>query len=443
MGSTEDKLTVGVVGTGYVGLTTGACLASMGHDVTCADIDSDKVARLNNGEIPILEEGLEDIVKNATAAGNLRFVTGAANAADADVVLMCVPTPQGEDGSADLSYLRAAGTEIRDHLRPGAVVVNKSTVPVGSANIMESVLQREDVYVASNPEFLREGTAVSDFLNPDRVVIGATDPAAADLVKRLYANFDAPIVVTDPASAEIIKYAANGFLAMKLSFINEVATLCELVDAEISDVIEGIGLDTRISPTFLNPGPGWGGSCFPKDTRAIVQAASEMGHDFALMREVIDSNDRHQQRMVNKIAAAVERGPEDSLTGVTVCVWGLTFKAHTDDLRESPSLVVISELLGKGATVQAYDPTVSTNPEEQPPHPLLKNPSLHIAGSALEATENADVLAVLTEWPEFADVDLNELPQRSNVAEIIDTRNLLDAKLAHSAGIRYQGVGHR
>jgi UDPglucose 6-dehydrogenase len=298
-----------VVGTGYVGLTTGACLASIGHRVICADIDPAKIARLQRGEIPIVEEGLAEIVAQTRADGLLTFVVGAATAAaQADIVFLSVPTPQGEDGSADLSYIEAAAAEIAPVLKPGAIVINKSTVPVGSTRVVENVLQRDDVHVVSNPEFLREGSAVKDFLHPDRVVIGADDPIAAQRVADLYKDLDTEFVLTDPASAETIKYAANGFLAMKISFINAVAAMCEAVGADVSDVIRGIGSDSRIGAAFLNPGPGWGGSCFPKDSRALVRIAESHGYDFSMMRGVIEVNEEQRARMVSKVLRGLGSG---------------------------------------------------------------------------------------------------------------------------------------
>jgi UDPglucose 6-dehydrogenase len=263
---TARPTSIAIVGTGYVGLTTGACLAQLGHYVTCADIDADKIDLLNRGEIPIVEEGLADVVAAARAAGRLEFVLGAATAAaSADIVFLCVPTPQGDDGSADLSYIQAAATEIGPSLRPGSIIVNKSTVPVGSTRVVERAVRRSDVHVVSNPEFLREGTAVSDFLHPDRVVIGAADRAAAERVADLYTGLDAKILITDPASAETIKYAANGFLAMKISFVNAVAAMCEAVGGHVGAVVPGHGSDTPLGAAVLNPGPGVGGGCVTQD----------------------------------------------------------------------------------------------------------------------------------------------------------------------------------
>ncbi len=399
---------LGVVGTGYVGLTTGACFAHLGHHVTCGDVDQRKVDMLNHGVIPIVEDGLASVVEAGRTAGLLTFVLGAAEAArDADIVFLCVPTPQGDDGSADLSYIEQAARQIAPVLKPGAVVVNKSTVPVGSTIVVESALQRPDVFVVSNPEFLREGTAVSDFLSPDRVVIGSADRRAAERVADLYAGVDAPILITDPASAETIKYAANGFLAMKISFVNAVAAMCEAVGADVAAVVDGIGADNRIGRQFLNPGPGWGGSCFPKDSRALVKIAEEHGYNFTMMRGVIDVNDEQLERMVVKIANAVGRavdgGQPDDLAGITVGALGLTFKAGTDDLRESPALAIITELRRLGARVVAYDPTVRG---ELSPHQQATLAGIELVDDMLAVGAGADVIAVFTEWPDFAKVDL-------------------------------------
>ena len=283
---------IAVIGTGYVGLTTGACFAHLGHDVVCADIDERKIERLNAGDIPILEPGLDEIVHDAVEDGRLRFVVGAANAAsDCEFAYLCVPTPQGDDGSADLTYVEAAASEIAPVLPSEAIVVNKSTVPVGSTHVVERALQRHDVYVVSNPEFLREGSAVHDFMNPDRIVIGTDERSVAMRVSSLFIGVTAPLIVTDPASAETIKYAANSFLATKISFVNAIAAVCEAVGADVNDVVLGMGSDPRIGDRFLQPGPGWGGSCFPKDTRALVRIAEDAGYQFNLLRGVIDVND--------------------------------------------------------------------------------------------------------------------------------------------------------
>jgi UDPglucose 6-dehydrogenase len=437
---------LGVVGTGYVGLTTGVCFAHVGHHVVCGDIDERKVAMLRDGHIPIVEDGLEAMAHEGVAAGRLEFVLGAeAAAADADIVFLCVPTPQGDDGSADLSYIQQAAAQIAPVLKPGAIVVNKSTVPVGSTLAVERVLQRSDVRVVSNPEFLREGTAVHDFLHPDRVVIGSADRAAAERVADLYSTIDTPILITDPASAETIKYAANGFLAMKISFVNAVAAMCEAVGADVAAVVDGIGSDQRIGSQFLRPGPGWGGSCFPKDSRALIKIAEDHGYDFAMMRGVIDVNHEQLDRMVAKIARAVGRDADGvdgcGLDGITVGALGLTFKAGTDDLRESPALGIISALRGLGATVRAFDPTTIG---DLSPHQAAVLDGIDVVDDALDVAEGADVIALFTEWPEFAKIDLAGLASRlAGPITIVDTRNLLDPALVREAGLRYDGVGRR
>ncbi len=433
---------VAIIGTGYVGLTTGAALASLGHRVVCADIDAVRIAGLRQGHIPIVEEGLEKLVRVGSAAGHLTFeIDSKAAVSTADAVFLCVPTPSAPDGSSDLSYIKAASAEIREALRPGAVVITKSTVPVGSAKVVRDALRRDDVSVVSNPEFLREGTAVHDFLHPDRIVIGADDPVAAEQVAALYAKLDAPVLITDPASAETIKYAANAFLATKVSFANAVAAMCEAVGADVSDVITGLGSDHRIGHHFLRPGPGWGGSCFPKDTRALVAIARDHGYDFALVRGVIAVNEEQRHRIVDKIRTAVA----GSLDGATVAVLGLTFKAHTDDLRNSPSIAVVSELVDEGAKIRAYDPTVTTPlTSAQEASMGAVSSALQLFDDALEACTGADTAVVMTEWPEFALLDLHRLASMlPDGATVVDARNLLVPGAVRAAGLNYDGVGRR
>ena len=427
---------LGVVGVGYVGLTTGACLAALGHRVVCGDIDAERIERLRAGVIPIVEEGLAPLVAEGIASGRLSFVVGAAEVArQASIVFLCVPTPQDDDGSADLSYVQAAAAEIAPVLAPGSVVVNKSTVPVGSTHVVSAVLRRGDVAVVSNPEFLREGTAVHDFLHPDRVVVGSADRAAAHRVADLYRSLDTRVLVTDAASAETIKYAANGFLAMKISFVNAVAAMCEAVGADVADVVEGIGSDHRIGREFLRPGPGWGGSCFPKDSRALVHVAASHGYDFALMRGVIDVNEEQRERMVRKVCVAAGT---DDLHGVTVAVLGLTFKAGTDDLRDSPALAVIGELVGIGATVRGYDPTCVG---ELSPGRARDLVHVERCASAVEAARDADVVVIATEWPEFSGADIAAVAEAMRGRALVDMRNLLDPSAVRAAGLTYDGVG--
>lgn len=418
---------IAVVGTGYVGLTTGACLTSLGHEVCCADIDMTKVERLRRGQIPIVEEGLESLVAEGLASGRLNFVLGAEQAVQgAEFVFLCVPTPEGADGEADLSFVEAAAQQIRELLVRDAVVVNKSTVPVGSTRVVERVLRRPDVSVVSNPEFLREGTAVHDFLHPDRVVVGADNLEAAERVGRLYESLGAPVLVTDAASAETIKYAANAFLATKISFVNAIAAICEGVGADVRDVMRGIGYDRRIGNEFLRPGPGWGGSCFPKDTLALLKIAERANYRFDLLKGVVDVNIQQFDRMASRISFAAGKGG-------TVAVWGLTFKALTDDLRDSPSLEIIDRLLAKGHKIRAYDPTVRESLES---HPLVE-----VCISEVEACRDSDVLAVLTEWENFRWVDPAEIAGLVSSRHVVDTRNLLDRSVWRTAGFSYQGVG--
>ena len=421
---------IGIIGTGYVGLTTGACFAALGHDVVCADIDAAKVASLSAGRIPIHEQGLERLVRENLAAGRLRFTLGAANAVgDREFVYLCVPTPQGPDGSADLSYLKAAAEEIATHLAPGTVVVNKSTVPVGSTRFVERAMGRPDVPVVSNPEFLREGSAVADFMGPDRVVIGADDQAAASRVASLYLGTRAPILVTDARSAETIKYASNAFLAAKLSFVNAVAAVCEAVGADVTEVLLGMGYDRRIGHEFLKPGPGWGGSCFPKDTRAMIRIAEDAGYDFALLRGVVAANEEQLHRVADKIVAAAGGDVE----GTRVGILGLTFKAGTDDLRESPSMHIVERLVARGVTVRAYDPTVT--------RPVMDG--VEVTDDAYAACENADVVAVLTEWDEFKRLDLDKVAGSMRGAAVVDARNVLDPGAVARRGLTYTGIGRR
>ena len=432
----SDKPTIGVVGVGYVGLTTGACLAHIGHTVVCGGVDAEKINRLRNGEIPIVEEGLTEIVSEGISTGRLEFVVGATEVAErSNIVFLCVPTPQDDDGSADLSFIEAASAGIGPVLRKGAIVVNKSTVPVGTTTVVDEVIQRSDITVVSHPEFLREGTAVNDFLHPDRVVVGADDRSAAENVAALYESIDTQVIITDAASAETIKYAANGFLAMKISFVNAVAAMCEAVGADVVDVVEGIGSDRRIGREFLRPGPGWGGSCFPKDSHALVHVAASHGYDFSMMRGVIAVNDEQRERMVRKVQHAA--GTND-LNGMTISVLGLTFKAGTDDLRDSPSLAVINRLRELGATVKAYDPT-TTGSLSQIQQSFLSG--ISVQQSIDEAMSEGDVLVILTEWPEFMSLDLERAKVLLSGSAIVDTRNLLNPQTVRAAGLTYDGVG--
>lgn len=424
---------IAVIGSGYVGLTTGACLASLGHRVICADVDQGKVARLSAGEVSILEPGLPELVAEGLAAGRLQFVVGAAAAVEeAEVVFLCVPTPMGNGGGADLSAVEAVITEVRSLLPPGCVVVNKSTVPVGTAARTAQLLGRPDVAVVSNPEFLREGSAVHDFLNPDRIVVGCDAQDAAERVAALYARLGAPTVLTDAASAEMVKYAANCFLAMKLSYVNAIAELCERSGADVLDVTEGIGYDRRIGQAFLQAGPGWGGSCLPKDTHALLQVCAAVDFDFPLLQASLDTNTRQQHRMVDKVRDAVG----GSLAGQRVGLLGLTFKAGTDDLRDSPALTVAALLAAEGADLIGYDPAV---PVAVPG----MTDDLQVTDDPLKVASGAAVLVVLTEWPEFRLLDWGRIAELTERRIVIDTRNLLDADVLRWVGFEVRGIGRR
>jgi UDPglucose 6-dehydrogenase len=421
---------IAVIGTGYVGLTTGACLAHLGHQVTCVDVDAAKVERLSRGEVPILEQGLDDLVQEGLRSGALSFVVDAAEVVrSAEFVYLCVPTPQGSDGSADLSYIEEAAREVGPHLMPDAVVINKSTVPVGSTRVVGQVLGRGDVAVVSNPEFLREGSAVHDFLHPDRVVIGCDDQAAAIRVASLYIGLAAPLMVTDPASAELIKYASNAFLATKVSFVNAVAAVCEAVGADVNDVVLGMGYDKRSGHEFLRPGPGWGGSCFPKDSRALVRIAEDAGYDFDLLRGVIAVNEEQFTRVVQKVLDQCG----GSVDGVTIAAWGLTFKARTDDLRDSPAINILGRLLALGATIRAYDPAIHG--------PVEQHPGIEVVPDAYGACDGADLLVVLTEWDEFKWLDFDKVRDAMAQPRIVDTRNILEVQSVRRRGFTYVGVG--
>jgi UDPglucose 6-dehydrogenase len=426
---------ISIIGTGYVGLTTGACFSHLGHDVICADIDAEKIARLQAGEIPIIEKGLDRLVDEGIRSGKLRFVVGGQEAAkDAEFHYLCVPTPQGPDGAADLSYLEQAADEIRHVLPNKSVVVNKSTVPVGSTTVVSNVLGRPDVAVVSNPEFLREGTAVDDFLQPDRVVIGSRDPEAAIRVASLYSRIAAPVMVTDPVSAETIKYASNAFLASKLSFVNAIASLCEAVGADVNDVVLGMGYDSRIGREFLRPGPGWGGSCFPKDTRALANIAREAGYDFRFLDEVLRVNDDQFDRTAQKVLDAID----PALTDRHIAALGLTFKAGTDDLRDSPAIEILTRVRAAGIRVKCYDPAVADSDGVARMYPDL---DLEVVSDPYAAAEGASVLTILTEWDEFTGLDFDKLSEVMIGKSIVDARNLLEPSIPRRRGFEYRGVG--
>ena len=421
---------VAVVGTGYVGLTTGACLAHLGHDVACLDVDAAKVDQLARGEIHIIEEGLDQLVREGLRSGRLRFTTAVADAVvTREFVCLCVPSPQASDGSADMSYIERAATAMAPFLDHGAIVINKSTVPVGSTRVVERSIGRADVKVVSNPEFLREGHAVSDFLHPDRVVVGADDEETALRMISLYVGLTAPVVVTDPASAELIKYAANAFLAVKLSFVNEVAALAEALGADMAHVVRGVGSDPRIGGNHFEPGPGWGGSCLPNDSRALSRMAADAGYRFEVLDAGIRANGSQFDRMAAKVAELVG----GSLAGVRVAAWGLAFKGGTNDLRDSPALQVLARVVDDGALVQAHDPGI--------PAGTVVGDGIEVDDDMYETCKDADVLVVLTDWPEFRRADMDQVAGLMRSPRLLDARNLLDRAVLDRIGFDHRGVG--
>lgn len=433
---------VAVIGAGYVGLTTAVGFAHLGHEVLCADIDADKVAALAAGEVTHHEPGIPELLAAGLASGRLRFVHGApAAVSGARFVYLCLPTPMLGDGRPDISALLSVADEIGPLLESEAVVVNKSTVPVGAHRLVGERLGRGDVAVVSNPEFLREGQAVRDFFQPDRIVVGADDADVAIAVSGLFSSLSCPVVATDPVSAETIKYAANAFLATKLSFVNSLAAVCESVGADASDVLLGIGSDPRIGNDFLRPGPGWGGSCFPKDVRALLHLAGDAGFDFALLQAVIDANDTQFDRVAAKVLAAWSEParPAAANPGPQVAAWGLTFKADTDDLRESPSLEILARVAAAGATVRAYDPVI-TGERLAAFAPEL---NVEVVGDPYAACAGADVLVVLTEWDEFRHVDLAKVADLLATRRVVDTRNVLDRQALVRLGFTADNVGGR
>ena len=440
-------MNVTVIGTGYVGLVTGACLADAGNTVFCLDLDARKIERLNRGEIPIFEPGLEPIVKRNREAGRLRFSTEvAASVAHGELQLIAVGTPPGEDGSADLQHVIAAARAIGQHMEGYKVVVTKSTVPVGTADKVKHAIIEEqkkrhhgnDFTVVSNPEFLKEGAAVEDFMRPDRIIIGADDPRAIGLLRQLYAPFQRNrerIIVMSVRSAELTKYAANAMLATRISFMNEVANLAEAIGADIEEVRRGIGSDPRIGYQFLYAGAGFGGSCFPKDVKALQRSAAEAGKPLRLLGAVEEVNEAQKHVLGFKIRDRFN----DQLRGKCIAVWGLAFKANTDDMREAPSLALIDDLVAAGASVRAYDPAAGGEAKKI----FAESRSVAVVEHALEALEGADALAIVTEWQEFRSPDFAAIKKMLKTPAIFDGRNLYDPAALRAQGLEYYPVGRR
>ena len=430
---------IAMIGTGYVGLVSGTCLADFGHHVTCVDKDQAKIDGLLAGRMPIWEPGLEGLVKSNVERGRLAFTCDLAEAIEgAEAVFIAVGTPSRRgDGHADLSYVFAAVEELAGLLAGPTVVVTKSTVPVGTGDKIAALLKEngapEGVSVASNPEFLREGAAIADFKHPDRILVGAEDDKAreclAEIYRPLFLN-RAPMLFTSRRTAELTKYAANAFLATKISFINEMADLCEAVDADVQDLARGIGLDNRIGPKFLHAGPGYGGSCFPKDTLALLRTAEEAGVEQRIVSTVVDVNDRRKEAMAKRVREALG----GSVEGKRIGVLGLTFKPNTDDMRDAPSIPLIQGLLAGGASVAAFDPVGREQAE-----PLLSG--IEFAASAEAAADGADALVIVTEWDEFRALDLEGIARRMRGSLLVDLRNIYDRRDAEEAGLDYRGIG--
>jgi UDPglucose 6-dehydrogenase len=427
-----DPTRVGVVGIGYVGLTTAVCLAERGVDVVSVDVDRDRVAMLNAGSSPIDEPGLTDALRSGLARGNLRVTADYEGLTDREVVFVCVPTPSGADGAADLSAVDAVVHRLASVLRPGAVVALKSTVPVGTTRRTAERLRGNGIGVVSTPEFLREGHAVDDFRRPDRVVVGADGEHEADLVGRAFRAPSAPLLRMSPESAELAKYASNGFLAVKLSYANSLAHLCAHVGADVIDVTRCMGADERIGPAFLKPGPGWGGSCLPKDTAALMHTARERGVALAEVEACRATNAAQAEWLASTLRRATDR----PLHFARIAALGLTFKAHTSDTRDSPALTVCARLAAEGAQLCGYDPQL----------PAIEPAVLHRVGvtavdDPYRATKDVDAIIILTEWPHFAELDWNRIAQQAPEAVVLDTRNLLTPKTIEDAGLHYLGNG--
>jgi UDPglucose 6-dehydrogenase len=429
-----------VVGTGYVGLVTGACLADFGMDVTCVDKDAGKIDMLRRGEIPIYEPGLDTLVEKNTRAERLHFTTELDAAIQhALAVFIAVGTPPREDGSADLAYVIQVAESIADNLNGYKVIVTKSTVPIGTGKLIEGIVAERSkdghpFSVVSNPEFLREGSAIGDFMRPDRVVIGARDPQAIAIMKDIYSPLyliETPFVITNIESSELIKYASNAFLATKITFINEVAELCERLGADVHHVAKGMGLDKRIGPKFLHPGPGYGGSCFPKDTQALTEIARKAGRPFDLVETVVEVNERMKQRGFSKVAAALE----DDIAGKTVGLLGLSFKPETDDMRESPAVPLVEALLEAGATVRAFDPAAMDNARDVLPAGVV------YCEDSYDAAADADVLVIVTEWNQFRSLDLDRIRSAMQGDTVVDLRNVYSPARMRSQGFTYDSMG--
>ena len=430
-----------VIGSGYVGLVSGICFAKIGHEIVCVDKDESKITKLNSGIIPIFEPGLELLLENSVKAKKISFTTDLKTALkNSNAVFIAVGTPQDEDGSADLSYVLAAAKEIAELSDSYKLIITKSTVPAGTgAKVKKLVAQTNpqlDFAVASNPEFLREGAAIDDFMNPDRIVVGVEDPKSAQIFAEIYQAF-APekLIVTDIITAELIKYAANSFLATKIAFINEMADLCEAVGGNIKQLSHAIGLDSRIGEKFLNPGPGFGGSCFPKDILALLNVAKENKVDLSVVDSVITSNSSRKVKMTQKISDILE----GKIDGKKIALLGLAFKGNTDDIRYSPAIAIAKELLKKGAKISATDPEAITNSRQE----FLEFKNIEFFNDAFDAMKDADLIVIATEWDNYRELDLEKIKLATKSKKLLDLRNLYDAKKMKDSGFEYFHVGQK
>lgn len=431
---------IAVVGTGYVGLVTGTCLAETGNEVACVDINQEKVEKMKRGQIPIYEPGLETLFNRNIAQRRLTFTTDLSEAVmDAKIIFLALPTPPGGDGAADLSYVMGAAKDIAGLIKDYKVIVTKSTVPVGTADKVIAVFHEHtniEVDVVSNPEFLREGVAVEDFMKPDRVVVGTSSERARKLMEELYAPYvrsGNPIIFMDERSSELTKYAANSFLATKITFMNEIANVCELVGADVDMVRRGIGADARIGKRFLFPGVGYGGSCFPKDVQALAKSAAEVKYDFSILNSVMKVNEKQKTVLVDKM----RKYYKGDLKGKKFAIWGLAFKPETDDIREAPALYIIDELLKDGAEIVTYDPEAMQNVEK------LKGDAIGYASDPYEALQGADALIIVTEWSLFRTPDFNKMEEALKAKVIFDGRNLYDLNKMIDCGYYYNSIGRK
>ena len=429
---------IAVIGTGYVGLVTGACFAEFGVDVTCVDVDITKIEKLNNGVIPIYEPGLDQVVEKNVKDGRLHFTTDIQSAVQgAEVVFLAVGTPPKADGSPDMSYYQQAAKDVAEAMNGYKVLVTKSTVPIGTGKWLREFVAanlkiKTDFGVASNPEFLREGAAIDDFMRPDRVVIGSNEERAIEIMKELYRPLyliETPIVITSLEAAELIKYAANAFLATKITFINEVANLCDAIGCDVHDVARGMGMDNRIGRKFLHPGPGYGGSCFPKDTRALTTVADQFGVETRIVDAVIEANERQRDAMIPKVEKLV-----GDLAGKKIGVLGLSFKPETDDMRESPAIDIVHTMIERGATVRAFDPVAM----DEAKHFI---DGIEYATDEYDAIAGADALVIITEWNQFRALDMEKVKQLLKAPKIADLRNIYEPADMRELGFEYIGVG--